>query len=85
MIKPEEIGDRCAGLGCASHATLAVKLRCSLIADIMVTSAKHKICDEQAGRILGGLCERCALLRDRERATEVGKPHEKPIQAERKL
>ena len=85
MIKSDEIRDQHAGFGCASHGTLTVKLCCSLVADKIVTNAEHKIGNYQTGRILGGLRERCALLRDRERATEVGEPQQEPIQPEKKL
>src|SRR5580692_10681803 len=64
MIKPEGIRDHRARLGCASDATLTIKLRRGLVAHKMATNAEHKIRDCLAGRILRGLCESCALLCD---------------------
>src|SRR5260370_41598285 len=85
MIKPEEVRDERARLGCASHASLTVKLGRGLVSHKMVASAEHEIRDYQARRVLGALLERCALLRSRERGTEIAQPHEKPIQALKKL
>jgi hypothetical protein len=85
MIKPEEVRDERARLGCASHASFTVKLGRGLVSHEMVTSAEHEIRDYQARRVLGALHERRALLRSRERGTEIARPHEKPIQAVKKL
>src|SRR5580692_8348332 len=84
MVKPEELRSYRARLGHASHASLTVKLSCGLVSHEMIASAEHEIRDDRARRVLGVLPERCALLRSRERGTEIAQPHEKPIQAVKK-